>query len=92
MREFLSKAGTIAKDTAGLAADKTGEVVEIAKVKAKIHSAKTEIKNNQRQIGEFYFNQYLAGGKVDKNVHGFCDEIQNQLDLIDELEEQLKKE
>jgi hypothetical protein len=90
MQDFLTKAGRMAKDVAGMAADKTGEVVETAKVKAKIKSAKDEIEVYQQKIGAYYFDKHLSKDKVDPEVIGYCEKINDQMRMIDDLEEQLK--
>lgn len=91
MQDFMNRAGKIAKDAASKAADKTGEVVETAKIKTKISNAKSEIEDNQRKIGAHYFDQYLSKAEMDEQILAYCQEIEIQMQLIDDLEKRIKE-
>lgn len=86
MQDFLSKAGKVAKNTAGKAADKAGDLVEVGKMKAKISSAKSEIASLERKMGHYYFEQYMDGMAVDAVIGELCEEIKRQMDEIKVLE------
>lgn len=90
MQDFFNRAGKMAKDTAGKAADKAGDIVEIGKLKAKITSAKSDISAKQKKIGEYYFQQYMEGAAVDAAVGGMCEDIKEQLERIEELEKKIQ--
>ncbi|MCB6992093.1 hypothetical protein LI177_01050 [bacterium 210820-DFI.6.37] len=90
MQDFFNKAGKVAKNTAGRAADKAGDLVEIGKLKAKISSAKAEISSKEKKIGQYYFEQYMEGTAVDAAVGAMCEEIKAQKELIEELEEKIQ--
>lgn len=90
MQDFFNKAGKAAKSTAGKAADKAGDLMEIGKLKAKISSAKSEISSTKKQIGTYYFEQYMDGTAVDAAVGEMCEAIKAQQDLIEELEEKIR--
>ena len=90
MQDFFNKAGKVAKNTAGKAADKAGDLVEIGKLKAKISSAKSEISSTEKKIGQYYFEQYMEGAAVDAAVGAMCEEIKAQKELIEELEEKIQ--
>ena len=90
MKDFFNKAGQIAKDTAGKAADKAGDMVEIGKLKAKITAAKSEISATEKKIGQYYVEQYANGVAVDAAVGAWCQDIKAQEDIIAELEEKIK--
>lgn len=85
MKDLLNKVGKIAKDTAEKAADKTGELVEVGKLKSRISTAKTEIANAKKQICEFYYEQYSADQELPAAVSELCESIRTQERLIEEL-------
>lgn len=91
MQDLFSKAGKVAKNTAGRAADKAGDLVEKGKLKAKIGSAKSEIASLEKKIGKYYFDQYMEGVAVDAAVGAMCEEIKVQKDLIEELENKIQE-
>ncbi len=86
MQDFLSKAGKAAKNTAGKAADKASDLVEVGKLKAKINSAKSRVSALEQKMGHYYFEQYMDGMAVDAVVGAMCEEIKLQLDDIRLLE------
>lgn len=90
MQDLFNKVGKFAKDTAEKAADKTGELVEVGKLRAQISSAKTEISAAKKQIGEYYYNKYEDGAELDEAVIEFCKTIKEQEALIDELEAKIE--
>lgn len=90
MQDFLSKAGRAAKEVAAKAGDKAGDVVEISKIKARIHSEKAEIKEMQQKIGAFCYEQFEAGEVVDSKVGDWCAEISEHKSRISDLEEKMQ--
>jgi len=53
---FLDKIGNVAKNIG----DKASETIETTKMNSKINSEKTAIAECLRQIGEIYYQKYLA--------------------------------
>lgn len=85
MKDLFNKVGKIAKDTAEKAVDKTGEIVEVGKLKSQISTAKTEISKAKKQIGEYYYEQYGADSELPGPVAELCKTIEAQEQLIEEL-------
>lgn len=90
MQDLFNKVGKIAKETAEKAADKTGELVEVGKLKSQISTAKTEISTAKKQIGEYYYEQYGADAELPEEVVALCKTIKEQEMLIDELEAKIE--
>ncbi|MDD4366300.1 MAG: hypothetical protein PHV38_01330 [Eubacteriales bacterium] len=86
MGDFMNKAGKVAK----YAADKTGDVVEIGRCKAKITSRKSEITDLQKKIGAYYYDAYRATGETDPKVEDHLKAIEEAEKKIEELEESIK--
>lgn len=90
MRDLFNKVGKLAKDTAEKAVDKTGELVEVGKLKAQISSAKSEIGTAKKQIGDYYYKKYGESVELDSEVIELCKIIKEQESLIDELEAKIE--
>ena len=90
MQDLFNKVGKIAKETAEKAADKTGELVEVGKLKAQISSAKTEISTAKKQIGEYYYGQYSENAELPEPVAELCKNIKEQELLIEQLEAKIE--
>ena len=78
---FLDKLTGIAKNIG----DKAGEVVETTKLSVKISGEKDKILENQRLIGEYFYNK-LQGGDVDAEVKPYFDAIAQSYANIEEFE------
>lgn len=89
MKDFLNKAGKTAKEVAGKAGEKAGDLIETGKVKTKVYSLKSSKEELYQKIGEYYYNQYEEGDAVDGIVGGWCREIQTINEEIRNLEDSL---
>lgn len=89
MKDFLNKAGRVAKDAAEKAGEKAGDLIETGKVKAKVYSLNSEKKELFQQIGEYYYGKFEEGEAVDGIVGEWCREIKEIDSKIDDLEEEI---
>lgn len=90
MGDFFDKA----KKLGEMAVDKTGDIAEIGKYKAKITSQKAEIKDLERQIGKYIYEQFKNRDDdepMDENVLDFCQSIDSAYDEITILEDKIEK-
>ena len=87
MGDFFEKA----KKMANLAADKTGDVVEMGKNKGKIVSLRSDINNAEKKIGRYFFEKYRDDEDVDADVAEYITEIVQKEAEIEELEEMIQK-
>ena len=69
--DFLNKVNAFAK----AAADKTSEVAESARLKAQIAADEKSIRELQAKIGDYYYQQFLAGETVASEVLSLCTAI-----------------
>ena len=84
---FLNKLGGIAKNIG----DKTSEVVETTKLNSKINSEKTAIAECLRQIGEIYYQKYLAGDPGDPAAAEFLASIDNHNRVIADAQAEISR-
>jgi len=87
MGDFFDKA----KKMANMAADKTGDVVEMGKHKAKVVSLRSDINNAEKKIGRYFFEKYRDDEDVDADVAEYITEIVQKEAEIEELEEMIQK-
>lgn len=87
MGDFFDKA----KKMAGMAAEKTGDVVEMGKQKAKIVSLKSDIGSAEKKIGRYFFEKFKDDENADADVIEFIKEIAAKEAEIKEIEEEIEK-
>lgn len=90
MANFLNKLSEMAKT----AADKTGDMIEIGKLNAKISSEEDGITDLKGKIGHFYWEKYLSTKTADAQILEWCEAIQAAQERIEatRTEIQLLKE
>lgn len=69
--DFMNKVNAFAKT----AADKTGEVVGDAKLKAQILNDEKSIRELEAKIGAWYYKRFLDGSPIDEDVLEYCTAI-----------------
>lgn len=79
-KDFGEKVEDIAKSVA----DKTGEVVEVQKLKSKIRSCKRKADNEYMHIGHIIHDKHMSGYAVENDCSDICE-------TIDELNEEIVK-
>ncbi|MGI6722551.1 MAG: hypothetical protein ACOX4I_08515 [Anaerovoracaceae bacterium] len=90
MSKFLDKA----KELGSKAADQAGDLAEIGKYKTKIAGQKSEIKDNEIELGKYIFQQFKDGemeNVLDEQVIDLCNRISSCYDEIEILEEKIEK-
>lgn len=71
MANFLNKLGDMAKN----AADKTGDMIEIGKLNAKISTEQATIITIKQKIGSYYYEHFDTGGEYPLEVSELCQQI-----------------
>jgi hypothetical protein len=87
MGDFFDKA----KKMAGMAADKTGDVVEMGKYKAKIASLKSDVNSAEKKIGRYFYEKYQDDENADSEIIEYIKEITTKEEEINEMEETIQK-
>ena len=85
--EFMDKVNEIAKKVS----DKAGDVVEMGKLTAKIHSENAEADALKKQIGEICFGKYRSGDELDPEIEKLCREIEKHKHNIAENQRTLNR-
>ncbi|WP_352401091.1 hypothetical protein [Anaerotignum sp.] len=87
MSNFMDKVGSMAKK----AADKTGDVVEIGKLNAKILSQQQSISSIKEKIGDKLFERYQQGEVVPEELGELCRQIGEIQLNIKSMQEEIKE-
>lgn len=78
MANFFDKINDLAKT----AVDKGTEVVEVGKLKAKIGQEESNISQIKEQIGNYYWEHFVAGKELDEPVMKWCRDIEAAQSII----------
>lgn len=85
MAGFMDKVGSMAKK----AADKTGDMVEIGKLNAKILSQKQTISSIKERIGGILFAKYQQGEEMPDELGQLCQQIQEMENIIETMQKEI---
>ena len=84
----IGRAVTGAADTVSR---KTGELVDVAKLKNQIYSLEREMKRDFEALGKIVYERYTEEGATEKAFESLCEEIARREILIDQYEGEIKK-
>lgn len=68
---------------------KSGEIVEVQKLKMKKSSLESDVKKNYMQLGQLYFQHMKASGVIDEAAEEFFQNIVDANEAIDEIKVKL---
>lgn len=85
--EIMDKVNEIAHKVT----DKAGEVVEMGKLTAKIHSEADEVSKLKKQIGEICFGKFRSGDELDPEIEQLCVKIEKYKRSIAENQKKLNR-
>ena len=94
-KEVLDDIGRVISGAADTVSRKTGEIVELTRLKNQIYNLEREMKRDYEDLGKMIYEQYLETGMVDEALRPVCQGITKKQDLVKECEgeiEGLKKE
>ena len=81
-RDFFDElSDTITRTTKDLG-KKAGQLYETQKIRSKISSEEQIVQKLKADIGNVIFEKYKEGAELDEALKGFCEEIQQHLDII----------
>ena len=81
-RDFFDELGdTITRTTKDLG-KKAGQIYETQKIRSRIASEEQMVQKLKADIGNVIFEKYKEGAEVEESLRGFCEEIQQHMDII----------
>ena len=81
-RDFFDElSDTITRTTKDLG-KKAGQIYETQKLRSRISSEEQMIQKLKADIGNVIFEKYKEGAEIEESLRGFCEEIQQHMDII----------
>ncbi len=90
MEWFNTIKGTV-KKTAGMAYEKSSQMVEVTKINFKISEAQAKIDKEFEEIGRKVYGMYKDGDNVSEDVKNICELIDNKYFEIETLNNQIEE-
>lgn len=85
-KEVLDDIGRVISGAADAVSRKTGEVVELTRLKNQIYSLEREVKQDYAELGKTIYEQYLESGDAEETLKPLCEEISKKKSLIKHYE------
>ncbi len=76
-------------ETAEVVTKKTEDVVEIQKLRSKIHNAKKNVEVDYKKLGTIIYQRYLSGEAVDEELANICVAIDDMLAEVEKYKDEL---
>ena len=81
-RDFFDElSDTITRTTKDLG-KKAGQIYETQKLRSRIASEEQMVQKLKADIGNVIFEKYKEGAEIEESLRGFCEEIQQHMDII----------
>ena len=81
-RDFFEElSDTITRTTKDLG-KKAGQIYETQKLRSRIASEEQMVQKLKADIGNVIFEKYKEGAEIEESLRGFCEEIQQHMDII----------
>lgn len=94
MADFFQKVGEKAKELGGLAKEatrKSGELIEVTKLKYELSKLEKEMENNLAGLGALVFQKYKGAADVDGEIERLCQSTARLEDEISAVNQQIEK-
>lgn len=86
IKDISKKVGSVAQDTYKTVADKSGRLVEEAKLKLKTNDLEADIERSYKEMGESIYEKYKSGEDVGKVFAKQCKEIDKMFKEIQKMD------
>lgn len=86
---FFDELGQKVSKAAQVAAEKSGEIVEITKINANISSEESKVKALYAEMGKICYEQYEKGEVLSAQFITLCDEIKKHKETIADCRQKL---
>lgn len=89
-KEVLDDIGRVISGAADTVSRKTGEIVELTRLKNQIYNLEREIKRDYADLGKMVYEQYLETGIVDEALLPLCQGITKKEGLVEQYEGEIE--
>ncbi|MGL6198548.1 MAG: hypothetical protein ACRC3H_06395 [Lachnospiraceae bacterium] len=91
MQDLFDDLGKRISETADEVVKRTGDAVEVQRIKAEIRTLKRSNERDYIDIGKMIYEKFLTGEVVDESFIGFCEEIETRDEKIEEYNDEINR-
>lgn len=91
MQDLFDDLGKRISETADEVVKRTGDVVEVQRIKAEIRTLKRSNERDYIDIGKMVYEKFQTGEVVDESFIGFCEEIETRDEKIEEYNDEINR-
>lgn len=89
-KEVFDDIGRVISGAADVVSRKTGEAVELTRLKSQIYNLEREIKRDFADLGKMIYEQYLESEDAEESLKPICEEITKKKSLIEQYEGEIE--
>lgn len=90
MSTFWENLGKKITETADTVVEKTGQTVEVQKLKSKVRIQERRIEKDYQNLGKIIYEKYADGEVLDSEYADLCKDIEESKDVIRDLEDEIR--
>ena len=90
-KDIWDDIGRVVTGAADTVSRKTGELVDVAKLKNQIYSLEREMKRDFEALGKIVYERYTEEDATEKAFESLCEEIARREILIDQYEGEIEE-
>ena len=91
MQDFFDDLGKRISETADEVVKRTGEALEVQKIRAQIRTLTRSSERDFMDMGKIIYEKFQEGEMVDDAFIGFCEEIERRDEKIEEYEAEITR-
>lgn len=91
MQDLFDDLGKRISETADEVVKRTGDAVEVQRIKAEIRTLKRSNERDYIDIGKMIYEKFQTGEVVDESFIGFCEEIETRDEKIEEYNDEINR-
>jgi len=91
MQDLFDDLGKRISETADEVVKRTGDAVEVQRIKAEIRTLKRSNERDYIDIGKMVYEKFQTGEVVDESFIGFCEEIETRDEKIEEYNDEINR-
>jgi len=91
MQDFFDDLGKRISETADEVVKRTGEALEVQKIRAQIRTLTRSSERDFMDMGKIIYEKFQEGEMVDDALIGFCEEIERRDEKIEEYEAEITR-
>ncbi len=86
---FLDDVGRAVSNTVDTVSKKTGELVEVQKIRSQISTLEKNIEKNYLHLGKMTYAKFQESGELTEEERAVCEEISSNTETIAQYEDQI---